>query len=48
LRPKGEQPSDRIPPDDPANPSVNFHGERRGNATHQSTCGYSKPGPARA
>jgi hypothetical protein len=37
LRPKGEQPSDRIPPDDPGNPSVNFHGERRGNATHQST-----------
>jgi transposase len=26
-----------IPPDDPGNPSVNFHGERRSNATHQST-----------
>ena len=25
------------PPDDPGNPSVDFHGERRGNATHQST-----------
>lgn len=25
------------PPDDPGNPSVNFHGERRGNTTHQST-----------
>jgi transposase len=25
------------PPDDPGNPTVNFHGERRGNATHQST-----------
>jgi IS5 family transposase len=25
------------PPDDPGNPSVNFHGERRTNATHQST-----------
>jgi len=24
-------------PDDPGNPSVNFHGERRSNATHQST-----------
>ncbi len=24
-------------PDDPGNPSVNFHGERRTNATHQST-----------
>ena len=25
------------PPDDPGNPSVDFHGERRGNVTHQST-----------
>lgn len=25
------------PPDDPGNPSVDFHGERRTNATHQST-----------
>jgi transposase len=25
------------PPDDPGNPSVNFHDERRTNATHQST-----------
>jgi transposase len=25
------------PPDDPGNPTVDFHGERRGNATHQST-----------
>ena len=37
LRPKGEKPSDRTTPDDPGNPSVDFHGERRGNATHQST-----------
>src|SRR5277367_393638 len=37
FRPKGEKPSDRTPPDDPGNPSVNFHGERRQNATHQST-----------
>src|ERR1700676_2781842 len=36
LRPKGEKPSDRTPPDDPGNPSVDFHGERRQNATHQS------------
>jgi transposase len=28
---------DRQPPDDPGNPSVDFHGERRSNATHQST-----------
>ncbi len=27
----------KTPPDDPGNPSVNFHGERRRNATHQST-----------
>lgn len=25
------------PPDNPGNPTVNFHGERRSNATHQST-----------
>ena len=25
------------PPDDPGNPTVNFHGERRRNETHQST-----------
>jgi hypothetical protein len=25
------------PPNDPGNPTVNFHGERRSNATHQST-----------
>src|SRR6202167_5246116 len=37
LRPKGEKPNDRTPPDDPGNPSVDFHGERRQNATHQST-----------
>jgi transposase len=37
LRPKGEERSDRPPPDDPGNPSVDFHGERRHNATHQST-----------
>lgn len=37
FRPKDEQPEDRPPPDDRSNPTVNFHGERRGNATHQST-----------
>jgi transposase len=31
---KGARPS---PPDDPGNPTVNFHGERRSNATHAST-----------
>lgn len=30
---------DGDPPDDPGNPSVDFHGERRTNATHQSTTG---------
>ena len=28
---------DNPPPDDPGNPTVNFHGERRSNATHAST-----------
>ena len=37
FRPKDEQPGDRPPPDDRSNPTVNFHGERRSNATHQST-----------
>ncbi len=27
----------KTPPEDPGNPSVDFHGERRSNATHQST-----------
>jgi transposase len=27
----------RNPPDDPGNPTINFHGERRSNQTHQST-----------
>jgi Transposase DDE domain len=30
-------PPDLSPPDDPGNPGVNFRGERRSNATHQST-----------
>jgi transposase len=29
--------SDPEPPDDPGNPTVNFHGEKRRNDTHQST-----------
>jgi transposase len=35
FKPKGND--RRTPPDDPGNPNVNFHGERRSNATHQST-----------
>src|SRR5213593_4815392 len=35
FKPKGAQPTP--PPDDPGNPTVNFHGERRSNATHAST-----------
>jgi transposase len=34
FKPKG---SDRTPPDDPKNPTVNFHGQTRRNDTHQST-----------
>lgn len=33
---KKEEPSD-TPPDDSGNPTVNFHGEKRSNATHKST-----------
>ena len=29
--------AERDPPEDPGNPTVNFHGERRRNDTHQST-----------
>jgi len=43
--------SDQQPPDDPGNPTVDFHGERRSNATHQSTTdpkrGWQKRGRAR-
>jgi transposase len=34
FKPKG---TDRPPPDDPKNPTVNFHGQARRNDTHQST-----------
>jgi len=32
-----DNPGQHTPPDDPGNPSVDFHGERRRNLTHQST-----------
>ena len=35
FRPKDDDPT--TPPDDPGNPTVNFHGETRRNDTHQST-----------
>src|SRR5207247_9521229 len=35
FKPKGARPT--VPPDDPGNPTVNFHGEPRSNATHAST-----------
>jgi transposase len=35
FRPKDDDPA--APPDDPGNPTVNFHGEARRNDTHQST-----------
>jgi transposase len=37
FRPKDEDPKNRPPPDDPGNPTVNFHGEKRSNETHEST-----------
>jgi transposase len=35
FQPKGRK--DTPPPDDPGNPTVNFHGEKRSNQTHEST-----------
>jgi len=35
FKKKGAPPAD--PPDDPGNPTVDFHGEKRSNATHAST-----------
>ncbi len=32
-----ERSDGQAPPDDPGNPSIDFHGERRSNVTHQST-----------
>jgi transposase len=37
FRPKGEEPSDRPTDGDPSNPTVDFHGEKRRNETHEST-----------
>ena len=34
FRPKDWEPSGWTPPDDPGNPTVDFHGERRSNASH--------------
>ncbi len=36
FRPKEEDPKDRPPPDDPGNPTVNFHGKKLKNETHES------------
>jgi len=37
LRPKDDAPAHQPPPDDPGNPTIDFRGQRRSNATHQST-----------
>lgn len=37
FKPKDEKPGDRPPPDDPGNPTVDFHGEKRSNQTHESS-----------
>src|SRR5260370_27986019 len=34
---KSKDHQDEPPPDDPGNPTVNFHGQKRSNETHQST-----------
>src|SRR5262249_53869458 len=37
FRKKDGKAEDRPPPDDRGNPTVNFHGEKRSNETHEST-----------
>jgi transposase len=37
FKKKDASKDDEPPPDDPGNPTVNFHGEKRSNATHAST-----------
>ncbi len=37
FRPKDEDKNDKPPPDDKGNPTVDFHGEKRRNETHEST-----------
>ncbi len=36
FQPKDEDKDDRPPPDDKGNPTVDFHGQKRSNATHES------------
>lgn len=36
FRPKEDRDDDKPPPDDKGNPTVNFHGEKRSNKTHES------------
>jgi transposase len=37
FKKRGSSKKDEPPPDDPGNPSVDFHGEKRSNDTHEST-----------
>src|SRR5579862_4505047 len=37
FKKKGSKKDKQPPPDDPGNPTVNFHGEKRSNETHAST-----------
>ena len=37
FKAKGKRKDDQDPPDDPGNPTVDFHGEKRTNETHEST-----------
>ena len=36
FKPKEQKEEEQKPPDDPGNPTINFHGEKRSNATHAS------------
>jgi IS5 family transposase len=37
FRPRGKRRGKRPPPNDPGNPSVDFHGQKRSNRTHESS-----------
>ena len=37
FRPKAKEKDGQDPPDDPGNPTINWHGEKRSNDTHEST-----------
>ena len=45
FRRKDENPEERPPPDDPGNPTVDFHGEKRSNAPAGGAASFKKLQP---